>query len=655
MLAQGKLYQGGLRGLMDNTWKQARAHTGRYSIDGDLELELEVLIEQYEERGFNHILGDRVIRILSDVVGVEILVYAPFLAVKHAQRFTPEQAAGGTLRPLHLRFNGVNHYDAYIPEDDIGPLYQKETSAVTLDRTATQILKQLAEGKEDAAKDTWRDCAPGRPWNDRAPLAQVLELAERALKKWPLLGHAHYVRALAFQHSKERGACEGALVAAKEALLLGVEERLQARLYRTIAKACFDAEDWGGAFQWYSKCAKEGCLRAEDSVFLDVSQTRLSAQGSAKAEEVAEKVFDLLSDPPAEALLAKFDAVVEGLAAGGGGGGSGSEIDSESESEEDSDHDEPPFQNVPDGAGPPGGAGQASANEQSGAAARGGSSGVRPDFVNLESSDEEDGPTGKRARPSVGGLDPGSAYGYGCVLYERRADWLSLEEVDKLVDGMNVTPSLVSKRPPYAPRGGTVFVVDRSQMEHQEDALYASGGRWFNNGAKPVHGGKLRSRYWKHSSSCNHDEYCSAVGEDDCKGKCFQHRSGASGEPLHKDRKFERRVWVGVDPQGNEGGKYVVIQFVGDETTVRADPHGNRVHNLDLTFEKIFRSTREEMKRRASVGESANKIRRQMQAKARHPGEAPKSYKQAENAKGSVDAEKRGGGRRSRGTTLTPS
>ena len=46
---------------------------------------------------------------------------------------------------------------------------------------------------------------------------------------------------------------------------------------------------------------------------------------------------------------------------------------------------------MPDGAGPPEGAEKASANEQSGAAARGGSPGVRPDFVNLESSDEEDG------------------------------------------------------------------------------------------------------------------------------------------------------------------------------------------------------------------------------------------------------------------------
>lgn len=71
-------------------------------------------------------------------------------------------------------------------------------------------------------------------------------------------------------------------------------------------------------------------------------------------------------------------------------------------------------------------------------------------------------------------------------------------------------------------------------------------------------------------------------------------------------------MWVGVDPQGKEVGKYTVIKFLGNETTAKEDPHGNRGHNIDITFEEIFQSTREVMKRRASVGQSANKIRKQM-------------------------------------------
>lgn len=323
------------------------------------------------------------------------MVYLPYVAVRHAPRFSPEQASDGTLHPLHLRFNGVNHYDAYVPDNEVGPLHRKETSALSLDKTATQILKALAERKGDAAKEVWRDCAPGRPWNDRAPFAQVLELADRALQKWPILGHAHYVRALAFQHSgDERGARGGALAAAKEALLLGVEQRLQPRLYRTIAKACFDGEDWGGAFQWYSKCAKEGCLRAEDETFLDMSQTRFSAQGGAKAEEVAEKVFDMLSDPPAEELMAKLDAIAEDRAAAGidGAVGSGEEFETDSESEGPGEPDsfDPP--RTEPGEGLPRGARQGSAGKQGPGANEGGSSaGTWREFVQIDSSSEEDG------------------------------------------------------------------------------------------------------------------------------------------------------------------------------------------------------------------------------------------------------------------------
>lgn len=96
-------------------------------------------------------------------------------------------------------------------------------------------------------------------------------------------------------------------------------------------------------------------------MFLDVSQTRLSAQGGTKAEEIAEKGYDLLSDPLTEELLAEFNAIVDDLASATEAEWvSGSDLDSEPEPEAESEPGpepeplETPSQKGPDG-GPPGG------------------------------------------------------------------------------------------------------------------------------------------------------------------------------------------------------------------------------------------------------------------------------------------------------------
>lgn len=62
--------------------------------------------------------------------------YFPYVAVQHAQRFSPEQASDDSFHPIHMRFNGVNHYDAYISDNETDPLHHKETLAVSLDGTA---------------------------------------------------------------------------------------------------------------------------------------------------------------------------------------------------------------------------------------------------------------------------------------------------------------------------------------------------------------------------------------------------------------------------------------------------------------------------------------------------------------------------------------
>ena len=229
-------------------------------------------------------------------------------------------------------------------------------------------------------------------------------------------------------------------------------------------------------------------------------------------------------------------------------------------------------------------------------------------------------------------------------------------ELLPLLLGEGVNESFVSSRPPYAARGGNVFVIDRLQLEDPKDASYASYGSWVNQSSvtlgdrairERLEGKRIRCKYWIHPTSLNHKEYCRLVSRkpDDCQGKCYEHREGDPRPPLEPELQFRRRLYELVDADGNACGRYAVQQYLGDETLIAERAHGNRVHNQSVHFEKTLESTRVKIRERVEAGQAPNQIRRQLQAHAKHPGEAPRGYKQAENAKGNVAAKQKGGGR----------
>ncbi|GAQ93148.1 hypothetical protein KFL_013240010, partial [Klebsormidium nitens] len=199
---------------------------------------------------------------MADLLGVEIVIYHPSLPVDQPLRFEPEQGkiTDGFDHPLYLRYNGVSHYNAYVPKREHVVIRRAQIELTELDDLATFILKQLVEGKHQDAKEMWEGWAPGIPWRAERPFSHVVDLCKRALKVWPLFGHAEYIRTLAYQHNNQ---FTHALMAAQTAWVLGVEARLEPRLHRTLAKAYFDLAQWKEALEAYEECEERGWLESE--------------------------------------------------------------------------------------------------------------------------------------------------------------------------------------------------------------------------------------------------------------------------------------------------------------------------------------------------------------------------------------------------------
>ena len=216
------------------------------------------------------------------------MLYHPARGANDPIRFPPKVAKpeNGFQRPLYVRYNGISHYDAYVPTSERVDLQRALKDADERDEVATFILKHLVEGKAGEARESWEAWKPAEPWRADSPFLHVIDLCKEAFKLWPLHGHAEYVLAIAYQHSN-KDVC--AMVAAKNAWVLGVQEKLEPRVLRTLAKAYFELELWEDAFETYEDCQRRGWLEDSETPFLERCRAEIAREGKGRDSEQGEE------------------------------------------------------------------------------------------------------------------------------------------------------------------------------------------------------------------------------------------------------------------------------------------------------------------------------------------------------------------------------